>query len=318
MNRIARPGFTRADLTASLFVTVAALCVLLPACSKSRTSEQETESKNNLKDLGDANTKRDDRGDPNPIRAAAGRKQSENNLRQMGLSMHGIASRNDGRLPPVVGVFPVGGPVNASIFFHMLSDIEQDNVYKQYMNDPSSCKVVIKTFMAPLDPSNDGKQPLTSYASNAAVFGIGGNNSAAYPSAFNTKGTSNTILFMERFAVTQIDGKTNAHLWPASKPAHVNYIYDVGFPAPLVNLPDPIFGATPGTVTKDDTAHSFSADKLQVVMADSSARTISSNITAKNVISTPLAPFPKDTISVWTWACLINGPVGVSPTPPGW
>ncbi len=326
MIRRTRPGFTRVDLTVGLTVVVAALCVLVPACSKSRTSDQEAQSKDNLKKLGEADKNRDDRGDTDPItamRQAAGRAQSTNNLKQMDLAMHGMAGRNNGALPPSVGPFPTGSTVNASVFFHMLSDIEQDNVYKQYSNDPSSCKAVIKTLIAPLDPSNDGKRPLTSYASNAAVFGIGGGfKTVAYPSAFNSKGTSNTILFVERFAVTQIDGKTNTHLWPAIKPAHVNYLYDEvltmgGQPASVINLPDPIFGATPETVTNDNTAHAFTANTLLVGLGDGSARSISPTITAKNVVSGPAA-FSNNTISVWTWACLISGPIGASPMPNGW
>jgi hypothetical protein len=309
MTHIARPGFTRADLTASLLIVVAALCVLLPACNKAVTTEKETESKDNLRNLG-------------KVRETSGQMQSTNNLKQMDLSMHGISARNNGALPSSIGPYPTGGMVNASIFFHLLSDIEQDNVYKQYMKDPSGCKVVIKTFIAPLDPSNDGKQPLTSYASNAAVFGIGGGDHCiSFPSAFNHKGTSNTILFMERFAVTQIDGKTNTHLWPAIKPEHVNYLYDEalqmgGQPASVVNLPDPIFGAMPETVKNDNTAHAFSA-MLHVGLMDGSARNINTNITAKTVIPGQ-APFAKETISIWTWACLISGPIGVAPVPAGW
>jgi hypothetical protein len=319
MNRIARPGFTRVDLTASLFIIVAALCVLLPACSKSRTSELETESKNNLKDIGDANTKRDDRGDPNPIRAAAGRSHSTNNLKQIGISMHSMAISNNGALPPSIGPYPSGHTINASIFFQMLPYLEQDNVYKQYMKDPSACNAVIQTYIAPLDSSNDGKQPLTSYASNAAVFGTDGKFPVRYPAAFHAKGTSNTIPFMERFAVTEIDGKTNTHLWSAINPAHVNYLFDVAVPAPLINLPDPIFGAAPKTVRNDDTAHAFSGNTLLVGLGDGSARAIKPDITAKNVISEGgPSPIAKGTISVWTWACLFNGPVGFAPTPAGW
>jgi hypothetical protein len=48
-----------------------------------------------------------------------------NNLKQMGIAMHGIAGRNNGVLPNSVGVFPdfTAKKPNATIFYHMLSDI---------------------------------------------------------------------------------------------------------------------------------------------------------------------------------------------------
>jgi len=133
------------------------------------------------------------------VREAAARTQSTNNLKQMGLSMHNFAANFDGALPPSFGPFPTGSTTNGTLFFHMLPYIEQDNVYKS-----NALTTPIKTFVAPLDPTNPGTSDLTSYASNAAVFGVPstatGGASIRYPSAFNTKGTTNTILFMERYA----------------------------------------------------------------------------------------------------------------------
>ncbi len=163
------------------------------------------------------------------VREAAARMQSTNNLKQMGLAIHGCAGRNNGTCPPSVGAYPSGSPVWASMFYHILSDLEQDNVYKTYstkmdgVGNQTNVKgingtqiVNIKTYVAPLDPSNPGTEGCTSYASNALVFGLGGGNAAiSYPSAFNQKGTSNTIIFMERFAtVTNTEPAiTSKHLW---------------------------------------------------------------------------------------------------------
>jgi hypothetical protein len=48
---------------------------------------------------------------------------------------------------------------------------------------------------APLDRTNPGKNTtLTSYASNAALFGLQDGGSARYPKDFNKRGTSNAVI----------------------------------------------------------------------------------------------------------------------------
>src|SRR5262249_43758816 len=169
----------------------------------------------------------------------AARTQSTNNLKQMGLAMHGIASRTEGLLPPSFGVFPQGAtiqgtnnPFNFSIFVHMLTDIEQDNVYRAIQGGgaagTAAQNATIKTFVAPLDSTNPGNSNVTSYASNAAVFGITGGGSTRFPAQFNTKGTSNTVLFMERFAVTSV-ASTPRHTW-ATAGFYFNSVYNAQIP----------------------------------------------------------------------------------------
>jgi hypothetical protein len=136
-----------------------------------------------------------------------GTSQSINNLKQLGMAVHEIADRCNGTLPPSVGIFPAGGTIKGTLFFHMLSDVEQDNIYVRHKGSPADCTETVKTYCAALDPTNPGNQNLTSYASNAAVFGLGdGDRTIRHTDAFKQKGASNTILFMERYAVVGPEG----------------------------------------------------------------------------------------------------------------
>jgi len=264
------------------------------------------------------------------VREAAARMQSTNNLKQMCLAIHGIAARNDGACPPSVGAFPTGATVQGSLFCWMLSDIEQDNVYTQYKTNFGAVPTTlsIKTFNAPLDPTNAGSNNWTSYASNAAVFGTSaGSATVRYPSNFNTKGTSNTILFMERYAST--GNTTNSpHTWSGtSATVPQNWVY-VTLAAGTADFPYPIWGAQPAlltasvttagaSTTNDATAHGFSSSTLQVGMGDGSCRTISTGITATKTM-TAAGTTSSVTASLWAWGCSIRGTIGNAPTPNGW
>ncbi len=153
------------------------------------------------------------------VRAAAARTQSMNNLRQMALAMN-TAALNYNQLPPALGTYPSGGAVEGTVFFHLLPFMEEENIYNTYSSTVAGNEVTlafssalgvnpvtnakgpatnIKTFQASLDSSNNPGDGTTSYAANALVFQEGGKN---IPAVFGTKGTSKTICFMERFAVT--------------------------------------------------------------------------------------------------------------------
>jgi type II secretory pathway pseudopilin PulG len=157
------------------------------------------------------------------IRAAAARSQSGNNLRQIAIAMH---SCNDAynALPPLAGPFPAQTPSRGTVFFYLLPFVEQDNVYKNGFDGQgysvwvnNTYATVIPTYLNPLDPTGEpthrsaGGLALGSYAANFQVFGDPTQNTfqgaARIPVTF-TDGTSNTIVFAERYQ--QCKGTPNA------------------------------------------------------------------------------------------------------------
>jgi prepilin-type N-terminal cleavage/methylation domain-containing protein len=153
------------------------------------------------------------------VREAAARTQSANNLKQIALAVHNCASPNNGALPPSYGVFR-GSPAGFhSFFYHILPYIEQENIATLY---PAgligiAVPVPVQTFIAPGDPSNDSTSIRTSYACNSVVFKVSG---ASLPSVFGTKGSSNTVILMERYSLTatgtvggSIGLQSRSHIW---------------------------------------------------------------------------------------------------------
>ncbi len=249
------------------------------------------------------------------VREAAARTQSTNNLRQMGIGMLGIATRTEGLLPPSVGTWPGRNSPNGTLFFHILADIDQGNVWNRYQKEPTKVPdtLTIRTYLAPLDPSNPGAgAALTSYASNANTFGLVNGGSTRYPAQFNTKGTSNCIIFMERYAKT---GTKATHHW-YDVGATRTYLYPVAKGAkPSSSIVNPQFGVpyTNEAQIIDDTAHSFEGTSLQVGLADGSARSVLRGVTATFKLK-GVDPDP----TVWQWACNLYGALGNAPTPDGW
>jgi len=135
------------------------------------------------------------------IREAAARTQSQNNLRQIALGMHNAQLQNNGEMPPALGFYPNSSAGQlGTFFFHVLPFIEEENIYLANTPTPLAPTTVatVKTFIAPTDPTNLGGG-LTSYAVNGLVFTAGAKNNAK----FGTKGTSKTIILMERTALAQ-------------------------------------------------------------------------------------------------------------------
>src|SRR5262249_32256974 len=91
------------------------------------------------------------------VREAAQRTQSQNNLKQMVLAVHNLASANQEKLPPSQGAFPNstngtdwGLPSQPSRFgtaqYFLLPFIEQDNEFKRNVNHSWDAQTVVKTY----------------------------------------------------------------------------------------------------------------------------------------------------------------------------
>jgi prepilin-type N-terminal cleavage/methylation domain-containing protein len=170
------------------------------------------------------------------VRQAAARMSSSNNLKQMGLALHNMNDAQ-GVLPAMIGNYPINGaavppsnPMRGTIQYFMLPYIDQDPAYRAMaVNHPDSwwCGLQIKTYNSPADPTEppngqiDTGSPRygSSYAPNEWVFdpntypsyppvlglanhvGIGGTTPVASMTKTFGDGTSNTIVFAEKYAV---------------------------------------------------------------------------------------------------------------------
>src|SRR3954464_6088034 len=64
------------------------------------------------------------------VREAAGRLQCANNLKQLGLAAHNYHDQHQ-HLPPGIGYYPTAqNGAFGNYFFHLLPNLEQDNLYR--------------------------------------------------------------------------------------------------------------------------------------------------------------------------------------------
>lgn len=162
------------------------------------------------------------------VREAAARTQVLNNLKQMGLALHNSHGTYQ-HFPPAWGYYGSNGGLPnqaASIHFHLLPYVEQDNLYKAY-----NAGAAVPPYGAPLDPSTNDGLGVQNFAANIRVFsndGVslglaaitsgsltslqpipGSNPISTYPGtqgwgktrfATMQDGSSNVIVFATRFA----------------------------------------------------------------------------------------------------------------------
>ena len=141
------------------------------------------------------------------VRDAAARSQCSNNVKQLGLAVHNYQGVYN-LLPP--GWSSHGGTYYGSLHYWILPFMEQQNVYNLAGNNSWNVQnTVVKPYSCPADPTvwqsyiNGG----TSYAWNVWVFsggvGWGGDQRPGSLIQAMTDGTSNTVIFTERYKLCQ-------------------------------------------------------------------------------------------------------------------
>lgn len=239
-----RPGFTLVELLVVIAIIAVLMSLLLPAVQK--------------------------------VREAAARTRSQNNLKNMGTAFHNFATSSGSYLPPSFGSSP--GPIgDASLFFCILPQIEQENLYREFLTTPVSQSLASKSipiFMADLDTTQDKTLALTSYGTNQLVFpgGIVGGQSTEVIAKSGKRltelrsGTSNVVFLMERAA--QSNNMQEQHYWYWKKITLM----------PNIQAVPPFQLAPPKNQIDDSLAQAFSANGIQILMGDSSVHSVSPSV----------------------------------------
>lgn len=272
------------------------------------------------------------------VREPAARSQCQNNLKQIGLAVHNYASAYSNKLPPLGGS-PLGneGKItnHETLFFALLPFIEHDNMFTAGCSTASvpgltwtgrlgSGEIynsgIVKTYDCPVDSTNPLDVPTeagwmgSSYGANYQLFGTKDWKSA-YTIGKIPDGTSNTVLFAERFAqypgllgrFFDPDGieKQAATLWawPPNFPASPPTKYKVPVPqyAAMFAFSDPKVPGSYGEVAFDAPqigvapkdgdyrlTQSGHEKVVQVGMGDGSARGVAAKVsrtTWKNALT---------------------------------
>jgi prepilin-type N-terminal cleavage/methylation domain-containing protein len=225
------------------------------------------------------------------VREAGNIASCDNNLRQLGLAAHHCHDAYE-KLPPMLGYFPqTDGNAYGGVFFHLLPFLEQANLYNLTFDPLTSTydarrsylyTVFVKSYLCPSDPSVPSPGGLGpnwapgDYAANYRVFGTGGpatwQGLAIIPASF-PDGTSNTILFAEKYARCNDQGTAWARV--DTDPWQPTFGLFVFGPASKFQVRPTPFDSSACDPRLASTPHSSG---MQVCLADGSVRSISPGI----------------------------------------
>jgi prepilin-type N-terminal cleavage/methylation domain-containing protein len=247
------------------------------------------------------------------VREAAARTQSINNLKQISLALHNCNDAYK-KLPCCNAAFPSAtpggwgtpnpvlasgwaqnsnfGPIpgtparHGSLYYYLLPFVEQQNLYKD--PDPGTfgswfTQGVVSTYLSPADPSAtaDGTSNwrrsgmgLSSYAANLYVFqdAIDG-GFAEIPRTFRD-GTSNTIVFAERYSVCNGVQRN----W--AEDAGAGFTCQTPFGICIYTTALPQWRPTDAVCNPNGMVQSYSAGGIQVGLGDGSVRSVTPDISA--------------------------------------
>ncbi|MFQ3652389.1 MAG: DUF1559 domain-containing protein [Gemmataceae bacterium] len=133
------------------------------------------------------------------VREAAARMQSANNLKQIGIAVHGFAATHNGALPTIEGSKTSSNP-DKSFWHALLPHLEQQYLAASENLWNGTVDHRVKVFVSPADPSMSQLTKIESasmsYGANAKAFHGSPNLSWTFGD-----GTSNTLAIAENYAV---------------------------------------------------------------------------------------------------------------------
>jgi prepilin-type N-terminal cleavage/methylation domain-containing protein len=232
------------------------------------------------------------------VREAAARMTCANNLKQMGTAIHGYASANQDKVPPLCAYTSGTGIGWTTLFGELYPHVEQDNLYRRSNGSgavwgANNHIAPVKTFICPSDSSHNNYITLygwagTSYAPNTYMFGNSTatiNGQSAHSSKYNIgnipDGTSNTVAIVERIANMPYYGWSNNVVHPAGSSNWWGHQHGPAFG------PWGIYQPRAGVKANSADAHpyyptSMHSSSVQVLLMDGSVRGVTPAVNSTN------------------------------------
>jgi len=251
------------------------------------------------------------------VREAAARTQCTNNLRQIGIGTHNMndtykylpnaewSNYTNGATYPDGS----GSQIWGTYFFYLLPFVEQEPLYKTRLNNhldwtqtiPGTGTAMgtqlIKIYSCPSDPTTgsngiplNGWGGVGNYGSNWLVFGGWGSPNPEIPRSFQD-GTSNTIMFAERYGWCANSGAQRWEFWydwgGGNCPEFMKDCQGTGCGFQT----QPISSTGANGTCRTDLAQTPHTGGMQVCMGDASVRAVNPAVSASTFfyVCTPMA-----------------------------